>query len=47
MIPLGIVGWPQVIIILKNEGNSVTSTGPEEGNGNDYFIPRNDNNYIK
>ena len=31
MISLGIVGRPQVIIILKNDGNSVTFTGPGAG----------------
>ena len=31
MNPLEIVGLPQVIIILKNDGNSVTSTGPGAG----------------
>ena len=38
MIPLGIVGWPQVIIILKNEGNSVTSTGPGAGEKEEELI---------
>ena len=38
MIPLGIVGRPQVIIILKNEGNSVTSTGPGAGKKEEEMI---------
>ena len=38
MIPLGIVGWPQVIINLKNDGNSVTSTGPGAGEKEEEMI---------
>ena len=38
MIPLGIVGRPQVIINLKNEGNSVTFTGPGTGEKEEEMI---------
>ena len=38
MIPLGIVGWPQVIINLRNEGNSVTFTGPGAGEKEEEMI---------